>query len=329
MARFSIPQRTMQRNIISVLSRASAAFVAVPALFIATITEAGGTAPWPVVLRKQMARITDVGFRLDRAATPLCPSTISGTGLTIDHIGAYDARDQRAVAQLLGLSQAPQIAAVATSSPADLAGVRAGDDLIAIDGIETGKLLAATADHSLFSDALEERLGATPSGQKIHLRLRHDGQERDVTLQPIQICGARYVIKTGDGIEAFSDSKNVAISSNLIKFARNDDELALVAGHELGHVINRDDEAKSLGERRSMEDRADLLGAGLARCAGYDPMRGVEFWLRYNAQDWLRLFRSPSHRSPKSRVELMRRDAMAGPCPPTVGLVGQVVGNTR
>lgn len=319
----------MQRNIISVLFRASAAFVAVPALFVASITEAAGTAPWPVVLRKQMARITDVGFRLDQAATSLCPSTISGTGLTIDHIGAYDKSDQAAVAQLLGLGDAPQVAAVANGSPADLAGVRPGDELIAIDGIETGKLLAATADHSLFSDALEERLGATPPGQAIHLRLRHDGQERDATLQPIQICGARFVIKTNKGIDAFSDSKNVAISSSLIEFSQNDDELSLVAGHELGHVVNRDGEAKGLGERRAMEDRADLLGAGLARCAGYDPMRGVEFWLRYNAQDWLRLFRSPSHRSPKSRVERMRSDAMTGPCPPTVGLVGQTVGNER
>lgn len=319
----------MQRNIIPTLFKTPASLVAFLALFVAPVAEAAEAHPWPVTLRQQMARIADIGFRLDLAAAPLCHSTMSGIGLTLDHIGAYQKSDQVAVAQLLGMTDSPQIAAIASGSPADMAGLRVGDDLLAIDGVSTDSLFTDTQNASLFSDALEERLGATPPGRAIHLRLRRGGQEREATVHPIPICSARFLIKTTKGIDAFSDSKNVAISSSLIEFSQNDDELALVAGHELGHVVNQDGDARGLSDRRRMEDRADLLGAGLARCAGYDPARGVEFWLRYNAQDWLRLFRSPSHRSPKSRVKLMREHALNGPCPPTVGLVGQVAGNGR
>lgn len=276
---------------------------------------AADTQPWPVTLRSQIVRLNDVGYRIGLTAAPLCPTTSAGTGLSIDYIEAYDAGDRDAISQLLGMSRSPQVAAVATDSPARAADVRVGDELIAIDNTPTSRLLLEAKDKTLFADELEERLAASSAGSVLTLELKRDGRPVHVRLTPQRICSSRFVIKTGIGFNAFSDGNNVAMSSKLIQFSKNDDELALVAAHEIAHVINRDGKAGSLGKRREMEDRADLLGLRLMKCSGYDPESGVQFWLRRDATDMLRLLRAPTHRSGKTRVALMREEAEIASCP--------------
>ncbi|WP_170065943.1 M48 family metalloprotease [Novosphingobium guangzhouense] len=271
--------------------------------------------PWPVTLRAQMARLTTIGFRLNHAAVEQCPRTSAAIGLTLDHIGAYPQGDRPAVAQLLGMDDAPQVAGVATGGPADVAGVKVGDDLISIDGRKVSDIVAAMPKGALVSDELEQRLAQLPATAPIRLGLRRGGDDIAVAVQPLQACAARYVIKTDGGIDAFSDAENVAISSKLIAFTANDDELALIAGHELGHIAHQDGDAGSITQRRAMEDRADITGLHFAACAGFDPEAGLQFWLRRERQDMLRWFRDPTHRSRTERVKLMREEIPKVHCP--------------
>lgn len=280
---------------------------------------AAGAEPWPLVLRSQIEQLTRVGYRLGIEAAPLCPSTAAGTGLSLDYIKAYDSKDRNAIAALLGMSDAPQVVSIAPGSPADIAGIKPGDDLVLINKAPVLSLQRADADVSLLADDLEQYLAAMPLTNVITLGLRRNGQFREAQLMPQPVCATRFILKTGLGISAFSDGANVAISSKLIAFTKNDDELALVAAHEVGHIINGDGEASSLRERRKMEDRADVLGAQLAHCAGYNAETGLQFWLRRDAEDWLRLLRDPSHRSRSSRVKLMRQRGVTSTCPPAVG----------
>jgi Zn-dependent protease with chaperone function len=269
---------------------------------------------WPVILRSQMARLNDVGYRLGVVAAPLCPATFGGTGISFDYIEAYEPKDRPAISALLHMMNGVQVASVARGSPAELAGIRPGDDLAAIDGESIDALRAASADPSLFADEVDQYLAAKGSGKAVKIALMREGKTFVVQVMPRPICGARFVIKTSAGITAFSDGNNVAVSSKLIGFTRSDDELALIVAHEIGHIINRDGKAGSLNERRRMEDQADLLGVSLIRCAGYDPEKSFQFWQRRDASDWLRMFRDPTHRSRKSRVELMRREASGTSC---------------
>lgn len=273
-----------------------------------------------------MARLADVGYRIGRVAGPLCPAQVGGTGIVLDDLEAYPQGDRAAIGQLLSLREGVvQIAAVAAGSPAARAGVRAGDALLAIDGKAVeGQVQAALAQGKvppgLVADWLEQSLAAHAPGQPITVQLGREGGGLAVTLVPEAVCSARYLIKAGEGISAFSDSRNVAVSSGLIGFTRNDDELALVVGHEVGHVIARDGKARSLGERRAMEDRADILGTRLAICAGYDLEAGVRYWLRRDAKDWLRWARDPTHRSRKKRAARMRAEAVRVTCPPSASV---------
>lgn len=276
------------------------------------------SAPWPIVLRSQVTRLNVVGYRLARTAAPLCPSTGAGTGLALDYIAAYEDRDRAAVSTLLGMTEAPQVAAVAPDSPGAKAGIRPGDSIEAIDGISTRQLARASKDPTLLADELEQMLVAKAVDETIHLQLLRDGKMLQADIAPEAVCSPRFVIKTGAGNEAHTDGENIAVSNELIGFTRNDDELALVVAHEIGHVINRDGKAGSLAERRQMEDLADIMGVRLSHCAGYDPLVGVQYWLRSEARDMLRWFRDPTHRSRPARVKRMRAEAAVATCPASV-----------
>ncbi|EZP66687.1 Peptidase M48, Ste24p [Novosphingobium resinovorum] len=103
-------------------------------------------------------------------------------------------------------------------------------------------------------------------------------------ISPLQSCAGWVVIKTGLSSTTFSDGKNIAVSSKLIDFARNDDELALAIGHELARAINGCGNAPNLQARRNMKDLADVLGVVLVKCAGYDVETALQFLLRRNEQ---------------------------------------------
>lgn len=259
-------------------------------------------------------------YSLRKSAASLCSTHSTASGIRIDYIEAYTSSDRELVWQLTGLVDDPQVIAVAPGSPAETAGVKVGDNLLAINSTLVTELRASSSNTALLADQLEERLAATPAGQEITLKLRRHGQPLTLTFAGEQLCATRFILKTGKGITAYGDGKNVALSGKLIDFAQNADELAVFASHELAHIIARDDKAKSLRQRRAMEDRADALGADLMRCAGYDVERGLAIWHRYNKRDWLRWMRSPSHRNVPERIRRIKTHVKSTPklCPPPV-----------
>jgi len=91
--------------------------------------------PWPVVLRMAMQRVANVEWRLLKAAGDTCPTKAAAYGIVFDSLDAYAESDRAMVARALNASDLPQVAAVAKGSPAELAGIVVGDDLVAIDGV--------------------------------------------------------------------------------------------------------------------------------------------------------------------------------------------------
>jgi len=265
----------------------------------------------PLAMREQMLRLGDVDWRLRLAAADLCPQMASGTGMIIDHADAYALPEGIALVRALRLGRVPQVAVVAAGSPAAQAGIRPGDELVAIGEISMADLLAASPERSLFAEEVMELLAALPPGQPSDLIVQRGKASLRKKIVPITICASRTMLDSGRSLAAYSDARDLAVTSALIEFTANDDELALIVGHELAHVIL----PRAPGEQQQQESEADLFGARLAHCAGYDMARAADFWPRYRAQDEAARSRLPTHPSPEKREEAIRAALPGFSCP--------------
>lgn len=274
-----------------------------------------GPDAWPLLLRSDLARLGRVEWRLRAAAGNACPRTASDAGLVFDDRRAYGRRDWPLLATTLGMGQFPVIAAVAPDSPAQVAGLHEGDEILGIGGWPVAEIIARRKATALVADALLDEIASAEAGRDLAVEVRRGGQALSLVVRPVAHCAARLVLFTDRSIEAHSDDRNVAISSGMLAFARSDDELALAAGHELAHVIHGDRRGSGIATRRQMEDGADELGFRLVTCAGYDRIRALSLFERLRAKDWLGFLRAPTHRSWSDRVGRLRAMTGEGVCP--------------
>jgi membrane-associated protease RseP (regulator of RpoE activity) len=107
-------------------------------------------------LRKDDLRIATIGYRLAIAGRDLCPRQGPVTGMLLHHLAEYDKTDRPGlIAQ--GLDRGPGVLSVAAGSPADAAGLRAGDILLAVNGtaFESPAAIAAIPDREVWRPRVE------------------------------------------------------------------------------------------------------------------------------------------------------------------------------
>ncbi len=85
-------------------------------------------------------------------------------------------------------------------------------------------------------------------------------------------------------VNAFNDGQRIVIYRGMLDFVENDDELALVLGHEIAHGMLRHlayhEFLSSANETSVAEGNADKMGAVYMMKAGYDVCSGREMWNR-------------------------------------------------
>jgi hypothetical protein len=253
-------------------------------------------APSPelAMLKNADARVAAIAWRLQTANAPLCTETAPLAGFTIETLAQYQPSVRAVVAAQTGLGARPQVQHVVEGAPADLAGLRAGDVLTAINGVATSRDLPEQASYAATATAqamIDTGLKAPP----LVLRISRGRAVRTVRIKGVPGCASQVEIVTGESMNAHADGHYVQVMGSLVDFAANDDELATVVAHELAHNIlhhpaRAENEKASRGifarfgdgsaELRRTEFAADRLAVWLIARAGYDLDAVVPFWTR-------------------------------------------------
>ncbi len=84
-------------------------------------------------------------------------------------------------------------------------------------------------------------------------------------------------------INAWTDGVNITITTGILSVMENENELALVLGHEMAHYINHDTLHDDL-DSRQVEAHADKLGAFIMMRAGFDVCKGKEMFTVFKEQ---------------------------------------------
>jgi Zn-dependent protease with chaperone function len=273
--------------------------------------------------REVDARVAAVGFRLADQGRARCPMLVPAVGLVLQHLVQFEPADRASVVAALPLGRGPGVIALVPGGPAEAAGIRAGDVLLAIDGAalpaESGLAGAFDAARAhARADAIDDLF--SPVGHPLAIDLLRDGATVRVSLTPRPVCPSRVRLARSDQRNGYADGRHVFLTTGLLERLRGDDELAFVIAHEMAHnvlghaaVMRGGDVRGGLGRTlgrsgrivRDIERAADRLAGELMLDAGYDPVAGVGMLRRVGGTD-LGIALFASHAPVGERIAAMR-----------------------
>lgn len=235
---------------------------------------------------EDLVRIWKVEYRILKALPP------GELGKEREGIGALIEKGSKKVAGAFGLQEGDRciVIGVAEGGPAELAGLRPGDLL---------KGIGSDVVESL--DDIDFR-----KGEPTKVVIEREGRELAVFVTPEKIPYIPIRLKETDKINAFAKFSGIEVTRGLLRFVENDDELAVIIGHEIAHLTNRHlpknmtiaglcglvggmtgpfaapvTQALYAPYARKTEREADYFGLLYAKRAGYDIEQGAELWKRF------------------------------------------------
>jgi hypothetical protein len=228
---------------------------------------------------ERQKRITEVWYRLTSANAQFCDSRVKGSlGVGLGYNGLYAKPFHESYQRLYGIGSTPQIIYMHPKGAAAKAGLREGDQIIAVDGKILPKRSADNIDLWLQDNLLPIL------GRKKQVRLTvqdQQGAKSTTTVYPKPVCRHPIKLLSVNAISASEvDNLRVYITTGMVRFLKNDDQLAWILGHELAHIT-----LHSKGSNEKSEFLADYVGSYFTARAGYDPEEILEFWQRWAAED--------------------------------------------
>ncbi len=145
---------------------------------------------------------------------------------------------KRAAEAKYNLTGQIHVSHVATGSSAELAGLKEGDIIQAVNG----KLSPYGKDASIkFIDYLKE---AGKPGEPVEFTIRSGNEEKIVIIKPVLACDFNVALVPDDIKNAYADGKNIVFFKGMMDFFKSDEEIALVFSHELAHNSMKHIDAK-------------------------------------------------------------------------------------
>jgi hypothetical protein len=175
----------------------------------------------------RQARLDNVALPLLQAGAPLCSGAVT-TRIGIRFTSRSYFNDQYLpAAMLMGLTDTVVLAGVTKGSGAERVGLRAGDRLLSANG--SSRIVPEDNDQQ----RIDKRL---PAGRaSIPMVYRRDSIEHAVTVPADTVCAYDPVVITSSELNAYADGRAIYVTSRMLEFASDDDELATVVGHEIAH----------------------------------------------------------------------------------------------
>jgi hypothetical protein len=113
-----------------------------------------------------------------------------------------------------------------------------------------------------------------------------------------------------DAVNAYVSDARIKVCLGMLRFVKSDDELAVVLGHELGHLPTAAKRGLLGDGQIGAERQADIRGLFYAHRAGYDIKGGARVFERMAVELSSGLWEAGTHPSHAERIVLAERIAL-------------------
>ncbi|MEZ5708138.1 MAG: M48 family metallopeptidase [Blastomonas sp.] len=302
--------------------------ITILALLVLTAATGQGGAPLSgyEALRAKDSRVLAIGYRLAKGNVAYCPDLENAAGWALHSLSQYG--DRNGARAAFGFEGEFAVLAVLPDGPADRAGIRQDDTLVAING-DTLDLDHAAMEANGESRGyaplawLQARMEAALAKGPASITIMRDGQRLEFTVEPELICQSRFEVRTSNNQDASANGRIISIGDELVDFAASESELSALLAHELAHnMLHHRERLNAAGVSRGLlqqfgrsarlikqtEVEADRLSVWLMANAGYDPQDAVTFWTRYGKTYGLGIFSPSTHYRWKKRVKFISEE---------------------
>jgi hypothetical protein len=316
------------------------AIVSAALIWPSAATPADAAAVAPVGNESAAARVNRIGYQLTIANLALCRAPAKIGGFVVQAIDQYD-RQLRDYAKIASdLDEHVAVLAIAPDSPAQRAGLAVDDRLIAVNG----RPLPVAAPPPVFGsyatvEAALNMIQQAFAGGDATFDIMRDGARRSVLIHPVAGCAVRAQLVPSSRLNAFADDRYASVTTAILRFAKNDAELAFVLGHELAHGFLRH-QALLSGNRGSgglfgspraparlvleTERQADHVALYMLARAGFDIAGIPDFLRRVASAQGPMLSFVKDHPTSRERIaaaqttiaEILRKRALGEPLVP-------------
>lgn len=265
--------------------------------------------------RERSNKLHDVAYPLLVASAELTDDKTWSYGLVFDSLESFDKKDRELAQRAFpGLTKRLHLVYVVKGGPAESLDLQTGDLLLEYNGIEIDELKD-------FAKAVEKLPGDDAPGTGRFVFSRR-GEKVEVLIPPKRIAAYKANLVADSKINASADGKSIFMTYGMMRFCEDDDELALVLGHELAH--NTEGHVNKMRVKniatmvpflaldvaavvvtgglypgglsqipmkaihgkysRDHEREADYVGTYIAARAGYDTDKAAEFWRRFSTE---------------------------------------------
>ncbi len=294
------------------------------ALLLCVATPSAAAAPKAELLAayqalvEQDARLATIGYRLASANAPFCKSKTRDMGWVLHDERQYP--DLETARSAFPFRQKISIAAIVPNGPAARAGMKAGDGFVAANdavfvyGLAPKRHVANYERINLVKELVADSLALT-GPVKLTMQIATPAQNADgfaqFTVDPPAICASEFWVDPQEKVDAGADGTRVRITTGMMAFAPDEDDLAFIAAHEMAHNLlghSAHLKSKKRGKRKAIlasEVEADRLALWLMANAGYNAHKAVPFIERYGRKYDPKLLGDGTHPGWKQRAQYM------------------------
>ena len=286
--------------------RRAALALAAGVLAIAPLRVAAADDPALTRLQARDQHLFATGWRLVTGNAPFCAGAVPMTGMAVLDSGGFG--DPAAVRRQLGLTGDFAAGAVAPGSPAERAGLRPNDTLLALNGTDLAtRFPRASPAWQRLIDVTGALADAAAPGTLTLTFRRGQTAPGTATITAVPACPTRFEV-LDSGRDAKAEGTRVIFGRDFPGFGYGEGEFAAAVAHELahnllGHRALLDARGRSLGNVRATEREADRLMPWLLANAGYDPQAALRFMQRWGPRHGGGLFRKRTHEGWDERAE--------------------------